>query len=160
MPRNRRESLIFTVMMCFVMVLWMSIFNVSMVTGHLNWESVREGWLGFPLAFGVAACCDWFIVSRLAKAVAFRYLVKPESSELQKALVVSTCMVVPMVLIMSGYGAVEACLRYHAWDRFLLLWLGNIPRNFLMALPLQLLIAGPVVRFLFRRAFPVGKILE
>ena len=39
-------------------------------------------------------------------------------------------------------------------------WLFNIPRNFVMALPLQLLIAGPLVRKVFRGLFPVGKVLE
>lgn len=29
MPTNKRESLIYTFMMCFCMVLWMSIYNVS-----------------------------------------------------------------------------------------------------------------------------------
>ena len=42
------------------------------------------------------------------------------------------------------------------WDRLLLNWLINIPRNFIMALPFQLLVAGPLVRALFRRLFPVG----
>ena len=38
-------------------------------------------------------------------------------------------------------------------------WLTNIPRNFIMALPLQLILAGPVVRRVFRSAFPEGKVL-
>lgn len=29
MPQNKRESLIFTVMMCFFMVFFMSIYNVA-----------------------------------------------------------------------------------------------------------------------------------
>ena len=32
MPRNKRESLIYTVLMCFTMVLWMSIYNVTLHT--------------------------------------------------------------------------------------------------------------------------------
>ena len=35
----------------------------------------------------------------------------------------------------------------------------NIPRNFIMALPLQLLIAGPFIRGLFRKLFPEGTVL-
>ena len=61
-----------------------------------------------------------------------------------------------MVFFMSFYGAVEGCVRSGAWDRLLLNWLINIPRNFIMALPFQLLVAGPLVRTLFRRLFPVG----
>ena len=40
-----------------------------------------------------------------------------------------------------------------------MMWLTNIPKNFVMALPYQLIIAGPGVRFVFRAAFPEGKVL-
>ena len=36
MPTNKRESLIYTVLMCFVMVLWMSVYNVAMQYGRLS----------------------------------------------------------------------------------------------------------------------------
>ena len=39
-----------------------------------------------------------------------------------------------------------------------MMWLVNIPRNFIMALPWNLLVAGPFARFVFRRAFPMGTI--
>ena len=41
-----------------------------------------------------------------------------------------------------------------------MMWLVNIPRNFIMALPWNLLVAGPIARFVFRRAFPMGTVLE
>ena len=159
MPTNQRESLIYTVMMCFCMVLWMSIYNVSIQMGGLSLVSVEEGWLGFPIAYVFAMCCDWFVVSKLAKGVAFRFQVKPESPALHKILAISSCMVVGMVVIMSLYGAAEGCVHTGAWDGLLMQWLVNIPRNFIMALPFQLIVAGPLVRFLFRKAFPVGTVL-
>ena len=95
-----------------------------------------------------------------AEGFAFRFLVKPESVPLKKVLAVSCCMVVPMVIIMSFYGAMEAVISGGAgWDQLLLIWIFNIPRNFIMALPLQLLVAGPVIRGLFRRLFPEGTVL-
>lgn len=160
MPQNKRESFIYTIMMCFFMVLWMSIYNVSLHLGEFSMESIKEGWLGFPIAYIFAMCLDWFFVSKMAKGFAFRYLVSYESSILKKTLAVSCCMVVPMVIIMSMYGGLEACLRAGTWDGLLIIWLTNIPKNFIMALPLQLLLAGPIVRFIFRKAFPVGKVLE
>lgn len=39
-----------------------------------------------------------------------------------------------------------------------MIWLTNIPKNFIMALPFQLIIAGPLVRLVFRRAFPEGTV--
>ena len=63
MPRNKRESLIYTVLMCFTMVLWMSIYNVTLHMGALNLTTIREAWIGFPIAYVFAMCMDWFVVS-------------------------------------------------------------------------------------------------
>ena len=149
MPKHKRESLIYTVMMCFVMVLWMSVYNVTLHMGQFGVETLKEAWLGFPVAYIFAMVFDWFVVSGPAKAFAFRFLVKPDSSVLQKAI----------VIIMSFYGGVEACIKSGEWGSLLLIWLTNIPKNFIMALPFQLLIAGPLVRKVFRTAFPEGTVL-
>lgn len=159
MPQNKRKSLIYTVMMCFTMVLWMSMYNVSLHMGSLSLETIKEGWVGFPLAYIVAMCCDWFLVSGLAKGFAFRFLVKPESSTMRKVICVSCCMVVPMVILMSLYGALEVSITSGDMTHVGVIWLTNIPKNFVMALPFQLMIAGPLVRFVFRSVFPEGKVL-
>lgn len=122
-------------------------------------ESIKAGWLGFPIAYIFAMCCDWFFVSKIAKGFAFKYLVKPDSSVLRKVISVSCCMVVPMVIIMSLYGAVEVSVEMGNFSNLLIIWLTNIPKNFVMALPYQLIIAGPLTRFVFRSAFPEGKVL-
>ena len=71
MPQNKRESLIYTVLMCFVMVLWMSIYNAALQYGKLNFEVLAAAWIGFPIAYVFAMCCDWFFVSKLALPLAF-----------------------------------------------------------------------------------------
>lgn len=159
MPQNKRESFIYSVMMCFTMVLWMSIYNVTLHMGVLNFDTICAAWLGFPIAYVFAFCCDWFLVSGIAKGFAFRFLVKPDSSVMRKVICISSCMVVPMVIIMSMYGALEGCVKSGNWSLLLVIWLTNIPKNFIMALPFQLLIAGPLVRKVFRSLFPVGKVL-
>ena len=159
MPQNKRESLIYTVMMCFVMVLWMSFYNVALQQGRFTFETLAAGWLGFPFAYVVGMCCDWFVASRIAKGVAFRFLVKPQDSVLKKILCISCGMVVVMVVLMSLYGACEGAFHTGNWAGVPGNWLVNIPRNFIMALPLQLLLAGPLVRRVFRAAFSEGKVL-
>lgn len=159
MPQNKRESLIYTIMMCFTMVLWMCIYNVTLHMGGFSLTALTAAWTGFPIAYIVAMLLDWFLVSKLAKGFAFRFLVKPDSTPLKKVIAVSCCMVVPMVILMSMYGAVEGCVKSGEWGSLAIIWLTNIPKNFIMALPFQLLIAGPVVRKLFRTAFPEGKVL-
>ena len=89
MPINKRESLLFTFIMCFCMVLWMSIYNVALQHGAINGEVVAAAWLGFPVAYVFAMCCDWFVASPLAKGFAFKYLVTPgKSSPLAMTLAV------------------------------------------------------------------------
>lgn len=164
MPTNKRESFIFSIMMCFVMVFWMANYNIARMTGGVSFASIHEAWAGLPLAYCFAFCCDWFIASPLAKKVAFGYIIKPETSKKLYPYIVSTCMVVPMVVIMSLFGVFENASQMPGGLSFVLgawpvLWAQNIALNFIMALPFQLLIAGPVVRWLFRRLFPVGTVL-
>ena len=159
MPKNKRESIIYSVMMCFCMVLWMSIYNVSCAQGGLSFDSVQQGWMGMPIAYIVALCLDLLLVSKLAKGIAFRFFLKPESSERKKVLVISSCIVVPMVIFMSLFGAVEMACHTGQWAMIPWVWLCNIPKNFIMALPFELLLAGPLVRLVFRRLFPEGTAL-
>ena len=160
MPKNKRESLLFTFIMCFLMVLWMSIYNVARMNGGLSAEVVVDAWIGFAPAYVFAMLCDWFVASPLAKGFAFKHLVTPgKSSPRAMALAISTCMVFPMVVIMSLYGAFEGALHASTLAVVPMAWLTNAPWNFIMALPWNLLIAGPLARFVFRRAFPEGTIL-
>lgn len=160
MSTNKRESLIFTFIMCFAMVLWMSIYNVALHQGALTMGAVAQAWLGFPVAYVFAMCADWFVAAPLAKGFAFRFLVTPgKSSPLAMTLAVSSCMVVPMVIIMSLFGAVEVASQIGEFAAIPFMWISSIPINFIMALPWNLLVAGPVSRFVFRRAFPVGTVL-
>ena len=102
MPTNKRESLIFTFIMCFCMVLWMSIYNVARMYGHIGMDVIADAWIGFPPAYVFAMLCDVFVASPLAKGFAFKHLVTPgKSSPRAMTLAVSSCMVVPMVIILS-----------------------------------------------------------
>lgn len=159
MPQNKRESLIYTVLMCFFMVLWMGTYNVILQHGTFNTEVAIASWVGFPFAYVFAMICDLFVVSKLAKGVAFRWFVTPEDSVFKKIVCISLCMAVPMVIIMSLYGAMEAAFHTGMWFQVPVIWLTNIPHNFIMAVPLQLLIAGPLIRRIFRALFPVGSVL-
>lgn len=166
MPTNKRESLIFTFIMCFCMVLWMSIYNVARMYGHIGMDVIVDAWIGFPPAYIFAMLCDVFVASPLAKGFAFKRLVTPgKSSPRAMTLAVSSCMVVPMVIIMSLYGACEGLTHMPGGILANLysvpaIWMINIPHNFVMALPWNLLVAGPISHFVFRRAFPVGTVFE
>ena len=165
MPTNKRESLIFTFVMCFCMVFGMSIYNVARTQGGAPLDVLAAAWIGFPFAYVFAMCANWFVVGPITKGAAFKLFVKPGMPPYAITLIVSCCMVVPMVLVMSLYGAFEAMLHMPGGVAGSLgmlpgMWLRNVAFNFVMALPWNLLVAGPVARALFRRAFPMGTVLD
>ena len=75
-------------------------------------------------------------LARSPKGFAFKYLVTPgKSSPLAMTLAVSSCMVVPMVIIMSLYGACEGLTHMPGGILANLysvpaIWMINIPHNF------------------------------
>lgn len=153
MPINKKESLIFTFFMCSFMVYAMTVYNIYRIDGYHE-GFFTEVWLGFPLAFAVAFIADWFIVSPIAKGFAFRFI-KDEDPIPKKVLFISGSMVCGMVLVMSLFGAIHGV---GLTSQTFLIWLVNIPFNLIVALPLQIIFAGPIVRLIFRYLFPIGTI--
>ena len=94
-------------------------------------------------------------ISEMIHIVLILLLTRPFDAAVEIVKIV----IVPMVIIMSMYGALEGCVKSGNWSQLFIIWLTNIPKNFIMALPFQLLIAGPLVRKVFRSLFPVGKVL-
>ena len=152
MGQTKLQKFIFTLMMCFCMVLGMTIYNMILNEGfHSNLLNnlLKEFWLGFI----VALLLDIFIVGKLAKPIAFK-IVKPnkETKQIKIILAISSCMVIGMVLFMSMFGAIIAAgFNIDALKLYPLC----IVRNFVVALPLNLLTVSPIVRFLFTKIFPV-----
>ena len=152
MGQTKFQKFIFTLMMCFFMVLGMTTYNIILNEGfHSNLLNnlLKDFWLGFI----VALLLDIFIVGKLAKPLAFK-IVKPtkETKQIKIILAISSCMVVGIVLFMSIFGAiVSSGFTIDALKLYPLCVL----RNFIMALPLNLLIVSPIVRFSFNKIFPV-----
>lgn len=152
MGQTKLQKLTFTTMMCFGMVLGMTIYNMLLNEGfHSEFFNhlLKDFWLGFM----VALLLDIFVVGKLAKPIAFK-IVKPtsETKQIKIILAISCCMVVGMVLCMSMYGAILAVGFNTA---ALKLYPLCIIRNFIMALPLNLLIVSPLVRFSFGKIFAI-----
>lgn len=155
MPTNKKESLIYTTVMCFFMVYFMSVYNIFLAMGF-SVSVLQMAWNELPLALIVAFILDWFVVSGPAKALAFKFLDK-DSSPRKKVIVISSFMICGMVFFMSLYGAlIHTGLSSAVFGA----WLVNIGKNVIVALPLQLLIAGPIVRKFFRHLFPIGSIKD
>lgn len=133
MPKTKKEGLIFTLCMCSMMVLGMSAYNL-LLHGHFSLGALASG---FPAGFMVAFILDVVVVGKVAKKVAFSL---PVSQEVLP-IVISCSMVVGMVTAMSLFGLLmEAGVGAFGWHDYLQGWL----TNFVMAIPLQLLVVRPV----------------
>ena len=155
MPINKKEHLVFTFLMVFFMAIVMTTYNVIIHNG-LSVESVKIAWLMFPFSFVAAFLCEWFVVGKLAMKLANKVL-KEGDPIIKKVLVTALCFVTGMVTLMSLLGPILA----NGFSSDLLqIWGQNIPLNFAMAYPLQVIVAGPLVGIIFRKLFPLGTLVD
>ena len=140
MPRNFKEAMVFTCLMYGMMVFGMSMWNLF-VAGAFSWKHV---FLGFIPGFIVAFILDTLIVGPIAKKIAFGILPSGLKHQLVKILTISGCMVLGMVTCMSFYGMVFS----HGLSAISLPLYGRTwITNFVVALPYNFLIVGPIARF-------------
>lgn len=137
MPTNKREGMIFTTLMCFLMVTGMSIYNL-IIHDSFSLSAFTKGFLpGFIVAF----ILDVFVVGIVAKKIAYKLPVKKDKP-LYMILTISSLMVLGMVTFMSIFGIVMES-QFLSPSLYLKTW----KMNFIAALPYQLLIVSPFSRY-------------
>lgn len=149
MPSNKKEGIIFGLMMCFGMVCVMFFYNMYL-NGLLTTLPISGILSQFALTFIVAFLVESFIVGPIARKAAFS-LPYDKSKTLYVILATSTCMVIGMVLCMSVFGLVISMVNNGIEGSLLANYGRTILKNVIVAYPAQLLVIGPLVRFLFVR---------
>ncbi|MGU3470939.1 hypothetical protein ACLBWT_07300 [Paenibacillus sp. D51F] len=150
MPATKKEDIYFGLMMCLGMVVFMTFYNLYThdLLGTMTWKEVLVQLL---LVYVVASLLELFVVGPIAKKAAFS-LPYDKSKKIFVILSLALCMVTGMVLCMSLYGLAMTCLTGGLAGES---WLGSyfslVGHNFIFALPLQLLVVGPLVRLLFAK---------
>jgi len=147
--KNKLESFIFTAIVCFFMILGMSSYNSILKNGFNS--SIILGVL-IPLipVYLVALAIDWFFIGPLAKKAAHKFTNK-DTAFIKKILLISLFMVVGMSFCMSF---LATTLEYGVNSEFLNIFIKTELKNFIMALPLQIILVGPLARTIFFRIFP------
>ena len=122
MPTNKKEGMLFTTLMCFLMVFGMSTYNL-LLHGEFSLYALSKGLLpGFIVAF---------------------ILDFNKEKRLLLILTISSLMIIGMVTCMSLFGllmegqTLSLSAYFQAWGL-----------NFIVALPYQLLIVGPFSRMI------------
>ena len=153
MPKSKIQSVVFTAVPAWIMVYIMTLYNMVLAIGSFTNETfmvaLRKMWIEYIIIF----MCAFFISSHVAKYFAFR-VVKPGDRPIMIIFAIQTFTVVLQVALASIIGV------YHGYgftSQFIPNYIMTYCRNFIMVLPVQLFIAEPVARWIFRFIFEKNK---
>ncbi|ACK88157.1 hypothetical protein [Bacillus cereus] len=150
MPTTRKENLQFGMMMCLGMVIVMTFYNLLM-NGSGGPIHIKEIALELLIGFIIALLIEISIVGPCAKKIVFM-LPFDKSKRINIIIAMATAMVIGMVFFMSFFGMIMMHLHGGLQgDSFVSIYFSIFIKNFIMAYPLQLIIMGPLVRFLFAK---------
>ncbi|WP_062107590.1 DUF2798 domain-containing protein [Bacillus niameyensis] len=150
MPTTKKESLQFGLIMCFGMVLVMTIYNFYL-NGSIGKMTFIEGISDFFIGFVIAFILDMFIVGPNAKKIALKLTINT-TKKLYTVLAISICMVLGMAFFMSIYGLVSTYIHNGFTSNSVVVdYFTVFGRNLIIALPLQVIIMGPLVRYIFTK---------
>ncbi len=146
MPRTKGESIFFTAITAWMMVYVMTLYNTVLATGSFTNSTFLIALKGMWVEYVIIALLAYFVSSRLAKLCAFK-IVQPDDRPIFIILTIQTFTVIWQVAFASVIGV------YHGYGftgNFIPNYLTTYCKNFIMALPLQLIIVGPLARLIFR----------
>lgn len=148
-PKTKLESVIFTAVTAWIMVYIMTLYNTVLVMGSFTNSTFLIALKGMWIEFIIIFLCAYFISSHVAKYFAFR-VVQPGDRPIIIIFAIQIFTVVSQVALASILGV------YHGYgftDQFIPNYLTTYCKNFIMALPVQLFIAGSIARLIFRIIF-------
>ncbi|HHB1881730.1 TPA: DUF2798 domain-containing protein [Bacillus cereus] len=150
MPTTRKENLQFGMMMCLGMVIVMTFYNLLM-NGSGGPIHIKEIALELLIGSIIALLIEISIVGPCAKKIVFM-LPFDKSKKINIIIAMATAMVIGMVFFMSFFGMIMMHLHGGLQgDSLVSIYFSIFIKNFIMAYPLQLIIMGPLVRFLFAK---------
>ena len=149
MPKTKLESVIFTAITAWIMVYIMTLYNTVLAMGSFTNNSFLIAFKGMWIEFIIIFLCAYFISSHIAQYFAFR-VVQPNDRPIVIIFAIQIFTVVSQVALASILGV------YHGYgftNQFIPNYLMTYCKNFIMALPVQLFIAGPAARSVLRKLF-------
>lgn len=153
MPKTKFQSVIFTAVTAWIMVYIMTLYNTVLAMGSFANATFLIALKGMWIEYIIIFLCAFFISSHIAKYFAFR-VVKPGDRPIAIIFAIQVFTVVSQVALASILGV------YHGYgftNQFIPNYLVTYCKNFIMALPVQLFIAGPITRWIFRSIFERGE---
>lgn len=149
MPKTIGQNVFFTAVTAWIMVYVMTLYNTVLsmkeFTNITFLIALKGMWIEYIIIFLLAFLGS----SHIAKYFAFR-VVQPEDRPIFIIFAIQTFTVVAQVAFASVIGV------YHGYgftSNFIPDYFVTYCKNFVMALPVQLFIAGPIARLIFRTIF-------
>ncbi len=153
MPKTLFQRVIFTIVMASVMVYGMIVYNVALNTGGVTGATFLIALHEMPIMVPLAFVLEFFVVEKLATALAFR-MVQPTDRPIVITLAISSMIVCIMCPIMSL--AATLLFKEPSFGTWVHTWGMNMPMAFLW----QICYCGPFVRLLFRLVSQLGQKAE
>lgn len=153
MPKTKFEVFIFTFITAWLMVYFMTLYNIILASASFTngtfLVALKNMWFEFVIIF----LCTLLISSPIAKFCAFR-VVTPQNRPIIIIFAIQTFTVIFQVMLASILGT------WHGFGftrNFIPDYIVTYCRNFIMALPLQIILVGSFARFVFRKIFRRGE---
>ena len=127
----------------------MTLYNTVLATGRFTNATFLIALKGMWVEYVIIGLLAYFVSGRLAKMCAFR-VIQPGDRPIFIIFAIQTFTVIWQVAFASIIGV------YHGHgftSNFIPNYLITYGKNFVMALPLQLIIVGPLARLIFRMVF-------
>lgn len=146
MPTNKKEGIIYGVSMCFIMVYFMGLLNISIHKGYFNFEVVLTSLKAFPITFIIVFLLENIIIHNLNAKLLNHFTEKTDSAN--SFILFNTFFIVTMMsLIMTIIGGLLGGDHLTTViSEFFIRW----PRNFCAAFFLNILVAGPISRLILK----------
>lgn len=151
MPKTKFQNFIFTLMTVVLMSYFMIVYSIAINSeaGLIN-STFLIALKEFPLEFIIVFVLAYFIASPIAKKLAFR-IVNPK---IDNNMFVIFSMQTFTVCVMVGLMSIYALFAQNLVNiNIICNWITLVCKNFIMALPLQIFIVGPIVRNIFQLIF-------
>ncbi len=149
MPKTRMETVFFTAITAWMMVYIMTLYNTVLATNCFTNQTFLIALKGMWVEFIIIFLLAYFVSGHIAKYFAFR-VVQPEDRSIFIICTIQIFTVIAQVAFASIIGV------YHAYgftSNIIPDYLSTYCKNFVMALPMQLFLVGPLARFIFRSIF-------
>lgn len=149
MGKNKKENFVFTLICCALMVIGMTAYNVILRNG-LSSSFLKDVLIGFGPIFCIALIIDWFFIGKVSKGLVSK-LVNENTPKIKKIMLISFFMVSGMCFCMS---LITLMIHQGLSREFPSMFIGALLKNYIVALPLQFIIVGPIARTVFFKMYP------